>query len=265
LPPGFLVQIGYAAAASAAVLLATWPWRERGWPVPVALGLGVAATHVAAKGLPDPWPVDATDLLFHFALLGAALGAAQAAVRVPRPARAGGRLLVSLACAWALFRTIDGPARIGLLGLGFFAAWSALEWRAAGVEGPGAPACLVPVAGAGGAALALANTATLAQAAGAIAAAAAPLLGYALLRPRLALARGGVTAYSLVSLPLWACGVRLADLPLESAALLAIAPLAAQRRWWLGALVAAAAAGFAVYLSYAANPIDPNDPYAGYR
>jgi hypothetical protein len=109
----------------------------------------------------------------------------------------------------------------------------------------------VPAAGAQ--ALAFGNSALLAQLAAALSAAAGALL---LLRPRLSLARGGVTAYTHVALPLWLCGWRLADLPLESAALLAIAPIALQRRGWLGALAALVAAAFAAYLSYRANPVD---------
>lgn len=119
------------------------------------------------------------------------------------------------------------------------------------------PLVLMIVAGAGAKALEYGRSAVLAQTAGALAAATAPLVLSSVFRPRLAFARGAVTAFTLVALPLWTCGARFAKLPLESAALLAVAPLAAQRRGWLGALVAAAAAGFAVCLSYAANPGSP--------
>ncbi len=260
-PIDILIQIGYAAAVSAAVLLVTWPWRERGFSVPVALGLGVATCHVVWRGLPALWPVDVTERLFHLAILGALLGAVEASVQVPAPARWAGRAVVAVACAWALMLPADPAWRIALVAGGFFVAWSALEWRAARVEGFGVPAVLVVVAGAGALALAFGHSAFLAQLAGALVAAAGALLAYAFLRPRFSLARGGVTAFTLLALPLWVCGWRLADLPLESAALLAVAPLAAQRRWWVGALVALAAAGFAVYLSRSANPIDPDLGY----
>jgi hypothetical protein len=261
-PTGILIQIGYAAAVSAAALLVTWPWRERGSSAPVALGLGVAACSVVWRGFPEPWPVDVTERLLHVALLGAALGSAEA--RIPSPLRWAGRVAVAAGVAWALLLPADPLWKLAAVAGAFLVAWSALEWRASRVEGYGVPAALVVVAGAGAQALLYGHSALLAQLAGALAAAAAPLFLYAFLRPRLSLARGGVTAFTLVALPLWLCGWRLADLPLESAALLAVAPLAAQRRGWLGALVALAAAGFAVYLSYAANLPDPNDPYAGY-
>lgn len=119
------------------------------------------------------------------------------------------------------------------------------------------PAALVVVAFGGAQALAFARSGFLGQMGGALAAAAAPALALAFLAPRLSLARGGVTAFTLVALPLWVCGWRLAKLPIESAALLAVAPIAAQRRWWIGALAAAAAAAFAAYLARAANPADP--------
>lgn len=259
LPPvQILVQIGYAAAVSAAVLLFTWPWRERGWPVPVALGLGVATCHVAWFGFPALWPIDRSERIVHFALLGMVLGAIEASSRrVPAPVRWISRALVAAGCAGMLMLPRDPAWKVALVGVGFLAAWSALEWRAARVEGLGTPAALVVVATAGAQAVAWGLAPNLAQSAGALAAAAGPLALYALLRPRLSLARGGVTAFTLAALPLWLCGWRLGKLPLASAALLAVAPIAAQRRWWLGALVAAAAAAFAAYLSHAANPAEP--------
>jgi hypothetical protein len=258
LPPfEVLVQIGYAAAVSAAALLVTWPWRERGWPVPVALGLGVAASHAAAVGFPELWPVARADRLFHFAVLGGALGAVEAAVRVRAVVRWLVRAGACAACAWALLLPADPPWKLAAVAGAAFVSWSALEWRAARVEGYGGPLVLVAVAGAGAQALALGRSAFVGQLAGALSAAAVPLVLYALLRPRLTLARGGVTAFMLVALPLWICGWRLAKLPLESAALLSAAPLAAQRRGWVGALAAGAAAAFAAYLSWRANPVDP--------
>lgn len=261
-PTDILFQIGYAAAVSAAALFVPWPWRERGWPAPVALGLGVATCSVVWRGLPAPWPVDVTERLLHIALLGAALGSVEA--RSPAPLRWAGRAVVCAGAAWALLLPPDPLWKLAAVAGAFFVAWSALEWRASRIEGYGVPAVLVAVAGAGAQALGFGHSALLAQLAGALAAASGPLVAYGLVRPKLSLARGGVTAFTLVALPLWLCGWRLADLPLESAALLAVAPLAAQRRGWLGATVALAAAGFAAYLSYAANLPDPNDPYAGY-
>jgi hypothetical protein len=264
LPPfEVLVQIGYAAAVSAAALLVTWPSREHGWPVPVALGLGVATSHAAAVGFPALWPVARADRLFHFALLGAALGAVEAAVQVPVVVRWLVRAGACAGCAWALLPPADPLWKLALVGAAAFVAWSALEWRASRVEGYGGPLVLVVVAGAGAQALAFGKSAFVGQLAGALSAAAGALVFYALLRPRLSLARGGVTAFMLVALPLWICGWRLAKLPLESAALLSVAPVAAQRRGWLGALVACAAAAFAAYLSWRANPSDL-DPSLGY-
>jgi hypothetical protein len=264
LPPiEILVQIGYAAAVSAAALLVTWPWRERGWPLPVALGLGVLSCHVASVGFPAPWPVARADRLFHFAMLGAGLGAVEAAVRVPAVVRWLARAAACAGCAWALLLPADPLWKVALVGAAAFVAWSAFEWRAARVEGYGGPLVLVVVAGAGAEALAFGSSGRLGQQAGALAAAAGPLVLYALLRPRLSLARGGVTAFMLVALPLWICGWRLAKLPLESAALLAVAPVAVQRRGWLGALVALLAAAFAAYLSWRANRVG-FDPTLGY-
>jgi hypothetical protein len=131
------------------------------------------------------------------------------------------------------------------------------------VEGYGGPLVLVVVAGAGALALEFGSSGRLGQVSGALAAAAGPLVAYALLRPRMTLARGGATAHMLVALPLWICGWRLARLPLDSAALLAVAPVAAQRRGWLGAIAALAAGALAAYLSWRANAGD-FDPALGY-
>ena len=251
-PAEVLIQIGYAAAVSAAALLFAWPWRERGSAAPVAIGVGTVAGLVALRGFPALWPLDATELLFHFALLGTAIGVVEASPRVSTAIRGGLGGLAVAASAWALLRTVDPAWRIALVAVGFLVAWSALRWRAGRVEGYGVPLVLMIVAGAGAKALEYGSSGLLAQTALALAAATVPLVAYAVLQPRLPLARGCVTAFTLVALPLWTCGARLANLPLESAALLAVAPLAAQRRAWVGALVAAATAGFAVYLAYAA-------------
>ncbi|HEX5139180.1 MAG TPA: hypothetical protein VFY93_19590 [Planctomycetota bacterium] len=264
-PTEVLFQIGYAAAVSAAALLLTWPWRERGWPVPVALGLGVLACHVASVGFPDrAWPPARADRLFHFAALGLVLGTVEAAVRVPAVVRWILRAAACAACAWALMPPVDPLWKVGAVGVGAFLAWSAFAWRAGHVEGYGGPAVLVVVTGAGAVALAAARTGRLGQLAGALSAAAGPVLAYALLRRKLPLAGGAVTVYMLASLPLWIAGWRLAKLPLGSAAVLAVAPIAAQqRRGWLGVLAAGAAAAFAAYLSWRANPSE-FDPSLGY-
>jgi hypothetical protein len=262
-PPEVLYQIGYAAAVSAAVLLVTWPWRERGWPVPVALGLGVATCSVAAIGLPDPWPVARADRMLHFALAGAILGTVEAVAGMPRIARWATRGGICLGSAWTFLLPADSPWKVAAVAAAGFLAWSAFGWRAARAEGYGTPLVAAVVAGAGALALAFGHSGFLAQLAGALAAGAGLLVAYGLLWPGLSFGRGGVTAFALVALPLWLCGWRLADLPLESAALLAVAPVATQRRGWLGALAALLAAGFAVYLAWHANP-DTVDPALGY-
>jgi len=263
-PTEVLFQIGYAAAVSAAALLLTWPWRERAWPVPVALGLGVLTCHVASVGFPDRlWPPARADRLVHFAALGLLLGTVEAAVRVPAVVRWVVRAAACAACAWALMLPVDPLWKVAAVGAAAFVAWSAFAWRASQVEGYGGPAVLVVVAGAGAIALAAGATAHSGQLSGALAAAAGPVVAYALLRPKLSLARGAVTVYMLASLPLWIAGWRVAKLPLGSAAILAVAPVAAQKRGWLGALVALAAAAFAAYLSIHANAVD-YDPDLGY-
>jgi hypothetical protein len=217
---------------------------------------------VAAVGLPALWPPARADRLFHLAALGGALGVVEAAVRIPTAVRWLARAAACAGCAWALLLPADPLWRVAAVAGAAFVAWSALEWRAAQAGGYGGPAALVAVAAAGAQALVFAGSARLGQHAGAVAAAAAPLVVYAVLRPRTTLARGGVTAFALAALPLWICGWRLAKLPLESAALLAAAPLAASaRRGWLGALLALAAAAFAALVSWRANPVDPSLGY----
>jgi hypothetical protein len=126
-PTEILVQIGYAAAASAAALLLAWPWRERGWPVPVALGLGVLACLVASVGLPAPWPPARADRLFHLALLGVLLGAAEASMRMPVAARWALRAAACAGCAWALLLPADPWWKLAAVAGAAFAAWSAFE------------------------------------------------------------------------------------------------------------------------------------------
>lgn len=263
-----------AAGASATVLLLTWPWRERGWPVPLALGAGYATSHVWARGWPELLPPGATELPLHFAVLAALLGVAQAVFRLPGITRWVLRAAVSAGVAYLLLRNLLAHAYTGMgeralwlggVGGALFASWSALEWRAARIPGVGLPATMLVTAGGGAVALVLGHAAVSSgHMAGMLAAATGPLLVYAWLRPEAKLDRGGVTVYALVASTLWISGFLFADLPPWSALLLLGAPLLAARRWWLGALLAGVLVAGAVLFSHFANLPDPDDPYAGY-
>jgi hypothetical protein len=144
-----------------------------------------------------------------------------------------------------------------------FLVWSLLEWRTRQVQGVPQPLVFCLVAGGGAAALALGRSGVLGQMGGALSAALGPLVLLALLVPQRT-ARGAIPVFVLLLAALAMSGHFFAELPAASALLLFVAPLAAVRRWWLGTAVALVLVGVAIYLSYAANLPDPNDPYSGY-
>jgi len=272
-PIEVLLEILPAAAVSGGVLLAAWllpRWRNRAWPAAVAVGAGYATSHALIRGAPEALPADATQLLFHFALAGALLGVVED--KLPVAARWGARAVGSAAIPWLLLRgleehtwesTTEAVSWYAGLGLGLFLVWSVLEWRARQVAGMAQPLVFCLVAGGGAAALALGRSGVLGQMGGALSAALGPLVLLALLVPKRT-AQGAIPVFVLVLAALVMSGYFFAELPATSAVLLCVAPLAAVRRWWPGAVVALLLVGAAVYLSYSANLPDPNDPYSGY-
>ena len=123
-----------AALVSAIVLGATWRWREAKWPVPVALGLGYAASHAWVRGVPPLNPVDSTEFVFHFALGAAIVGPLRLPARFAWPLR----VLVSAAVAWLMLRNLvahtwtgTGERILWLAGTAgtLLLGWTALEWR----------------------------------------------------------------------------------------------------------------------------------------
>jgi hypothetical protein len=270
-PKEVLFEILPAAAVSAGVLLAAWflpRWRTRAWPAALAVGAGYATSHAFIRGAPEALPADATQLLFHFAIAGALLGIAEG-LELPVAARWGARAVLSAAVPWLLLRGLEEhtwestkEAMLWYAGLGFglFSVWAVLEWRARQVQGGPQPLVFCLVAGGGAVALAAGRSGVLGQMAGALAAALGPLVLLAFLEPKRS-ARGAIPVFVLVLAALAMSGHFFAELPASSALLLLIAPLAAVRRWWLGATVALALVGAAIYLSHAANP---PDPYGGY-
>jgi hypothetical protein len=272
-PVEVLLEILPAAAVSGGVLLAAWlsrKWRTRAWPAAVAVSAGYATSHALARGAPEALPADATQLFFHFALAGALLSVVED--RLPVAARWGARAVLAAAVPWLLLRglaehTWESTAEAALwcagLGLGLFLVWAALEWRAGKLEGSAQPLVFCLVAGGGALALAEGRSGVLGQMSGALAAALGPLVLLAFLAPRRS-ARGAIPVFVLLLAALAMSGHIFAELPAASALLLLVAPLAAVRRWWLGAAVALVLVVAAVYLSHAANLPDPNDPYSGY-
>jgi len=269
-PVEVLFEILPAAAVSAGVLLAAWflpRWRTRAWPAALAVGAGYATSHAFIRGAPEALPADATQLLFHFAIAGALLGIVEG-LELPVAARWGARAVLSAAVPWLLLRgleehtwesTTEAALWYAGLGLGLFSVWAVLEWRARQVQGVPQPLVFCLVAGGGAVALAAGRSGVLGQMAGALAAALGPLVLFAfLVKSR---RTGAIPVFVLVLAALAMSGYFFAELPASSALLLLIAPLAAVRRWWLGAAVALVLVGAAIYLSHAANP---PDPYGGY-
>jgi hypothetical protein len=272
-PVEVLLEILPAAGVSAGVLLVAWllpRWRTKAWPAAIAVGAGYATSHALARGAPEALPADSTQLLFHFALAGALLGVVED--KLPVAARWAARAVLSAAIPWLLLRglaehtwesTTEAVFWYAGLGLGLFLVWSLLEWRTRQVQGVPQPLVFCLVAGGGAAALALGRSGVLGQMGGALSAALGPLVLLALLVPQRT-ARGAIPVFVLLLAALAMSGHFFAELPAASALLLFVAPLAAVRRWWLGTAVALVLVGVAIYLSYAANLPDPNDPYSGY-
>jgi hypothetical protein len=268
-PIEVLLEILPAAGVSAGVLLVAWLLKRgtRAWPAAVAVGAGYATSHAFIRGAPEALPADATQLLFHFAVAAALLGVV--GDKLPVAARWAARAVLSAAIPWLLLRgleehtwesTTEAVFWYAGLGLGLFLVWSLLEWRARQVQGVPQPLVFCLVAGGAAVALAAGRSGVLGQMSGALAAALGPLVLLALLVPERT-ARGAIPVFVLLLAALVICGRFFAELPAASALLLCLAPLAAVRRWWPGALVALVLVGAAIYLSYAANLPDPNDPY----
>ncbi|MHC4576133.1 MAG: hypothetical protein ACYTFD_05925 [Planctomycetota bacterium] len=274
IPREVLLEILPAAAVSGVVLVVTWRWRARAWPVALAVGAGYATSHALARGLPALLPADATQLLFHFALAGALLGLVEASGRLPAAGTWIVRALLAGLVPWLLLRSLtrhtwettgEAAAWLGGLGLGLLCLWSLLEWRAPRLTGFPQPLVLLIVAGGGALALQFARSGLLGQMSGALAAALGPVVLLGMLTPGLSLRRGAVPVLVLVTAALWMSGHFFAELPAASALLLAATPLVAVRRGWVSALLAVVPVAVAVYLAHAANAPDPSDPYAGFH
>jgi hypothetical protein len=197
----------------------------------LAVGLGYAAGHTIPAGAPALPPLDSTDWLFWLALAAAAVSLGAAFLPV------AGRWLwiprVALAAAVPHFvlKPLRGSEGLGLLeAIGWPAA--ILAWCAAldrlAVRRPGVslPLVMVMVATASAAAFLISHSLILGQHAAELAAALAPVLLFALFSRPASLSGGGILAAGTVLGGLWLAGWAY-DLPAASAALLALAPLAA--------------------------------------
>ena len=256
MPLGLLLEILAAGGVSAAVCLLAWPWWRRGWAAALAVGGGCATSYLLARGLPALAPVDATELLFGFALAGAGLGLLEVSGWFPRGVPVW-RAVACLSVAWLLLRGLPAETwQPAVCALALFLVWSLLGWRAERLEGASLPLVLLITAAGSAVALEQARSGFLGQMAGAVAAACGPLLLLALIDPAVKM-RGAIAPAALFLGALLICGHFFAELDARSALLLAAAPLCAVRRWWLGALLAALLAGAAIYLIVAGRPPDP--------
>jgi hypothetical protein len=262
----FLTKILPASVASGLVLFGLWRWRRAAWPAAIAVTVGFVVGRVLALGAaPEPWPVDSTRLVIHFALL--ALLLRLVAVKLPAGAAIAGRAVVSLAVPYLLLRTLAEPPWqtpvqhapwFGAFGAILFASWWLLEWRGERLRGPSIPVALIVAATGGSLALVQAHSAGLGQAAALVAGVLGPvaLVGF-LARDT----RAGIGAASVAGLllpVLWLAGLFFGDeLPMASALLLTVAPLFAFRNWWLSGILAAIPTAVAFYLAVQANPPSP--------
>ncbi len=200
--------------------------------VPVALGAGYAAGH-AATGWPSFPPADAVDWMAWLSIGGAAAGALGS---FGSPWM--GRVASAVVCAAAPVLVLRPLLSSGSEGLGaglvaglsalFVAGFAGLETLAARAPGASLPLVLWIEAGGTSAALLVSGSLRLAQLAGALAAALVAAAAVSVWRPTLSTARAGSLVIPVLG-GLLLAGRFYSELPTASAALLALAPLAAWR------------------------------------
>lgn len=253
--------------------------------VGLGMALGFAAGQIALVGWPGLMPVDATYRLLHLAILGALAGL----VEVLWPDKTGPRwaaraVLAALVLGLLLRSVMEHTWEGGEIALNLavlFAAFLGLAAFIDALERPTksfeAPFLLVLLGSAAAGALVLAHSAFLGQLMGSLTATLGALGVAALIRPEIRLRDGAVPVFAAVFAGLVLCSHYYATLPLVSAVLLVLAPLAAwlgglgvmaQRPAWqilvVRSLLLLLVAGLAVYFSYSANAVSASDPYAGY-
>lgn len=270
-------------------LLAAWrPWRRYApvaggyWGGAIALGASYAVGHVWLHSRWPPFPpAERKDWLVYLALAATGLGLLDSLLMRPAWSRWGKRAILAGAAVWLLLRTkfanpedawaqhpLEGAACLACLAAAMLALWGNLEALAERLPGATMPLVLLQVAVGTAGILGLYHSLSLAQLAGAVAAALGASVLVAWWNPALSLARGAVPVVTTLLSGLWIVGyVGLDEPPPACFALLAAAPAAAwigewrvvwERAPWLATLVRAAAVAVpvsaAVALAYHGAP-----------
>ncbi|MHC4341446.1 MAG: hypothetical protein ACYSX0_14690 [Planctomycetota bacterium] len=269
--------------ASGVILLAGWrPWQKKGavsgaWAPGVAVGAGflLARTGFADWSWPGFWPVGAEDRLAYLVLVASALSVV--------PGRLWLRLIFSVLTpqllvvgkigdSWSL---AEKALVLGVLSATTFALWSAMERLAERRRGASVPVIwMVALAGAA-IVFERANSISLAQQAGALAACFGAAWVLALWKsPKVSLS--GAVPVAMVAWSGLLLGARYYAYPglaLLPTLLLAVAPAAAwagelpwlrDRPAWIGMAVRLAAVALPVAIAVATAAAAPADPYGDY-
>lgn len=262
-------HVAPAPAVGAFVLFATWRWRRRTWPFAVAAGLGWTVSVVLVLGgLPDPAPKAAEEWLLAVGALALVAGTAESAIpRLPLPARLVLRAAAATAAAWMILHTKPEPPWEGASGAavwyavtagGAFALWSVTSWRAEAAGAKSQALAFTAAAAVLSFCLLKANTAKLAEMAGALAALGGLAFVAAFVFTRFRLAQGAPAVFALALMTLGLTGHLYAyTLPAQCALLAAAAPLLAVRRLWLTPLLIAPPLAAAAWYAIEANPPSP--------
>lgn len=258
-----------AAAAVAALLVAralgaAGSMKTAAW----AVALGYVAGHAGLEGIPLRVPVESWRWLPAFAVLGAAVATFETRISLAAfflgPAL---RVAVALFVAWAcvLSRTV---LWIGVVAAGVYLLMGTLELAAKRSDAPPATLVVAVVAGATAVALFFAGTLRVAALAGALTAASGAVCIARRWLP--SEPRGVVFPAALLLAGMLLNGVLLAEMPIPTAVLLALAPLGTEladqfagramsprKATTLRLVAVAALAGLAVALAaHAAPPTD---------
>lgn len=237
-----LLNVLLPAIAASVVLFIAWrrtlPMAGGKWAGAVAFALGYLIAHFAAFGMPPFPPTDATQWLAYLALTAMVIGLVESFWRAPSWARWLWRWVFSGLMLWFLLRPMvaytwgvpKGGAWLLTLSLVMLTFWTALDTLTERVAGALLPALLFITVLGSSVALLLGRSASISQLCGGVAAILAVSVIFGWRQPNFTLAKGAVAVLTVLLFGFWLNGVFYAYLPMVTAALLALSPMAG----WLG-------------------------------